>query len=310
MLTKECGRAVRRLGRLLSRLVRDDERAGLDRVCAPDRRHRDRGNPRVPDDSGQDGRRLSGVERRCASHLADRPAAISASWGSPGIGEVTDWETRNDRRGDDCPRSGCGGVRMGSPNRRIPQLLTLGGAIAGLTVHLLVGGWDAGVASAAGWAVGIAIFFVPFAFGRSRGRGRQAARCHRRLAGSDERDLGGLYAGAAGGVLAIFVALTSGYLVQAVGNVGMMLVVLAFERRQAVAGNHARTQSRSAARVCRAHPCRNHGDAMADVTTAASKNPRTASREPRRSLWRASAGPSWSSLRRVSDAAAGDLGDH
>ncbi len=33
----------------------------------------------------------------------------------------------------------------------------------------------------------------------------------------------GLYAGAAGGILAIFVALTKGYLIQAVGNVGVML---------------------------------------------------------------------------------------
>jgi prepilin peptidase CpaA len=107
--------------------------------------------------------------------------------------------------------------------RRIPQVLTLGGALAGLTVHLLIGGWNAGVASAAGWAVGIAIFFVPFALG---GLGAGDVK----LMGAIGAWLGpmnaiwvGLYAGAAGGVLAIFVALTSGYLVQAVGNVGMML---------------------------------------------------------------------------------------
>lgn len=107
--------------------------------------------------------------------------------------------------------------------RRIPQLLTLGGALAGLAVHLVSGGWNAGVASAAGWAVGIAIFFVPFALG---GLGAGDVK----LLGAIGAWLGpmnaiwvGLYAGAAGGVLAIFVALTSGYLVQAVGNVGMML---------------------------------------------------------------------------------------
>lgn len=107
--------------------------------------------------------------------------------------------------------------------RRIPQVLTLGGALAGLVFHVVNGGWNAGVASVAGWAVGIAIFFLPFALGG--------------LGGGDVKLLGaigawlgpmnalwvGLYAGAAGGVLAVFVALTKGYLFQAVGNVGMML---------------------------------------------------------------------------------------
>jgi prepilin peptidase CpaA len=107
--------------------------------------------------------------------------------------------------------------------RRIPQALTLGGALAGFLFHTVNGGWGASFASAMGWAVGIAIFFVPFALGG--------------LGGGDVKLLGaigawlgpmnalwvGLYAGAAGGVLAIFVALTNGYLIRAVGNVGMML---------------------------------------------------------------------------------------
>ena len=36
--------------------------------------------------------------------------------------------------------------------RRIPQVLTLGGALAGLVFHVAVGGWPAGVASLAGWS--------------------------------------------------------------------------------------------------------------------------------------------------------------
>jgi prepilin peptidase CpaA len=107
--------------------------------------------------------------------------------------------------------------------RRIPQALTLGGALAGLAFHLLSGGWSAGLGSATGWAVGIAIFFVPFALG---GLGAGDVK----LLGAIGAWLGpmsavwvGLYAGAAGGVLAIFVALTKGYLFQAVGNVGVML---------------------------------------------------------------------------------------
>jgi prepilin peptidase CpaA len=107
--------------------------------------------------------------------------------------------------------------------RRIPQTLTLGGALAGLAFHLLNGGWSAGLGSTMGWAVGIAIFFVPFALG---GLGAGDVK----LLGAIGAWLGpmnavwvGLYAGAAGGVLAIFVALTKGYLFQAVGNVGVML---------------------------------------------------------------------------------------
>ena len=107
--------------------------------------------------------------------------------------------------------------------RRIPQVLTLGGALAGFAFHVVSSGWDAGVASGAGWAVGIALFFVPFALG---GLGAGDVK----LLGAIGAWLGpmnviwvGLYAGVAGGVLAIFVALTKGYLIQAIGNVGMML---------------------------------------------------------------------------------------
>ena len=107
--------------------------------------------------------------------------------------------------------------------RRIPQALTLGGALAGLAFHVVSGGWNAGLGSTMGWAVGIAIFFVPFALG---GLGAGDVK----LLGAIGAWLGpmnalwvGLYAGAAGGILAIFVALTKGYLFEAVGNVGMML---------------------------------------------------------------------------------------
>jgi prepilin peptidase CpaA len=106
---------------------------------------------------------------------------------------------------------------------RIPQVLTFGGALAGLLYHLSMGGWDAGVASAAGWAVGIALFFIPFALG---GLGAGDVK----LLGAIGAWLGpmnalwvGLYAGAAGGVLALFVALTNGYLFAAIGNIRMLV---------------------------------------------------------------------------------------
>jgi prepilin peptidase CpaA len=107
--------------------------------------------------------------------------------------------------------------------RRIPQTLTLGGALAGLAFHLLNGGWSAGLGSAMGWAVGIAIFFVPFALGGLGAGDVKLLGAIGAWLGPMNALLVGLYAGAAGGVLAIFVALTKGYLFRAVGNVGMML---------------------------------------------------------------------------------------
>src|SRR5262245_40960203 len=85
--------------------------------------------------------------------------------------------------------------------RRIPRVLTIGGAIAGVAFHVMTGGWMAGAASLAGWTVGIAILLVPFALGG--------------LGGGDVKLLGalgawlgpanavwlGLYTGIAGGVI-------------------------------------------------------------------------------------------------------------
>jgi prepilin peptidase CpaA len=108
--------------------------------------------------------------------------------------------------------------------RRIPQVLTLGGALAGLAFHLATGGWTGGVASVMGWVVGIAIFFAPFALG---GLGAGDVK----LLGALGAWLGvsdivwvALYTGIAGGLFALAVAWTSGYLSQAVANVQLLLV--------------------------------------------------------------------------------------
>jgi prepilin peptidase CpaA len=102
--------------------------------------------------------------------------------------------------------------------RRIPQLLTLGGALAGLAYHLLNGGWQGGLASLGGWAVGIAIFLVPFALG---GLGAGDVK----LLGALGAWLGAgpvvwvaLYTGVAGGVLALIIAFAGGYFEQAIAN--------------------------------------------------------------------------------------------
>lgn len=107
--------------------------------------------------------------------------------------------------------------------RRIPQVLTLGGALAGFAFHLASGGWSGVALSVAGWALGIAIFLAPFALG---GLGAGDVK----LLGALGAWLGpgdviwlALYAGVAGGVLAVFVSLATGYLSQALANVRLLV---------------------------------------------------------------------------------------
>jgi len=107
--------------------------------------------------------------------------------------------------------------------RRIPNVLTLGGAAAALLVHLVLRG-PAGVGSAAaGWAVGLALFLPVFAL--------------RGIGGGDVKLLAALgawlgpmpavwlafWSAIAGGVFALIVAGARGYTGQAFTNVWGML---------------------------------------------------------------------------------------
>ncbi len=108
--------------------------------------------------------------------------------------------------------------------RRIPQVLTLGGAAAGVTFHVVTGGWYSGVLSLLGWAVGIAVFLAPFALG---GLGAGDVK----LLGALGAWLGtkgvlwlALYTGVAGGLMALVVATYTGYLRQALTNLYLLLM--------------------------------------------------------------------------------------
>jgi len=108
--------------------------------------------------------------------------------------------------------------------RRIPQVLTLGGAVAGLAFHVLTGGWHGGLGSLAGWFIGIAVFLAPFALG---GLGAGDVK----LLGALGAWLGpvsvlwlALYTGAAGGVMALIVALARGYLRKALTNLYVLMM--------------------------------------------------------------------------------------
>jgi prepilin peptidase CpaA len=102
---------------------------------------------------------------------------------------------------------------------RIPNLLTFGAALVALLVHAYMGGWTAVGMSLAGWAAGVALFFPFFALG---GMGAGDVK----LLGAIGAWLGtfavvwvALFSSIAGGVMALGIALASGYLTQAIVNI-------------------------------------------------------------------------------------------
>ncbi len=102
--------------------------------------------------------------------------------------------------------------------RRIPNLLTFGAALLAFVAHVIVGGAAGITVSAAGWLLGIALFFPFFALG---GLGAGDVK----LLGALGAWLGpssilfvALYTTLAGGVIAMIVALKSGYLTRALRN--------------------------------------------------------------------------------------------
>lgn len=107
--------------------------------------------------------------------------------------------------------------------RRIPNVLTLGSALAAFLYHALNGGPNDLLLALAGWAAGIAIFFAPFALGGLGGGDVK-------LMGSIGAWLGptgalwvAIYTGIAGGVLALAVAMYLGYLRTSLRNIWLLL---------------------------------------------------------------------------------------
>jgi prepilin peptidase CpaA len=107
--------------------------------------------------------------------------------------------------------------------RRIPNVLTLGSAIAGWLFFLAQGGSSALAWSAAGWLFGVILFFPFFALGG--------------MGAGDVKLLGGLgawlgplgvvylafYTAIAGGVMSLVVVVARGYSREAFGNLWLLL---------------------------------------------------------------------------------------
>jgi prepilin peptidase CpaA len=106
--------------------------------------------------------------------------------------------------------------------RRIPQFVTIGGALAACAFHVVISGWSGAALSISGWALGVAIFFVPFALGGLGAGDVKLLGALGAWVGPADVIWLALYTGIAGGVLAIVVSLARGYLSEALANVHLL----------------------------------------------------------------------------------------
>ena len=107
--------------------------------------------------------------------------------------------------------------------RRIPNLLTFGGAALALAYSLMAAGGRGLLASIAGWLTGAALFFPLFALGGMGAGDVKLAACIGAWLGPWASLFVALYSALAGGVMAVVVALATGYFGTAVRNLWLLL---------------------------------------------------------------------------------------
>jgi prepilin peptidase CpaA len=109
-------------------------------------------------------------------------------------------------------------------SRRIPNALTFGTAAAALVYGAVMGGW-AGLGNALlGWVIGAVVFIVPFALGGLGGGDVKLLAALGAWLGPMPAVWVALYTGVAGGIMALAVAIASGYLRKALANVSLLLM--------------------------------------------------------------------------------------
>ena len=109
-------------------------------------------------------------------------------------------------------------------SRRIPNVLTFGAAAAGLVYGGVTGGWSGLGGAALGWLIGAAAFIVPFALGGLGGGDVKLLGALGAWLGPADAIWVALYTGVAGGVMALAVAVASGYLRRALSNISLLLM--------------------------------------------------------------------------------------
>jgi len=108
--------------------------------------------------------------------------------------------------------------------RRIPNLLTFGGAAAALFYSFFLDGASGLGRSAAGWGTGL-LLFLPFFLLRGLGAGDvKLLACVGAWLGPSRALWTALFGALAGGILALIVAVATGYFRRAADNVYLLLV--------------------------------------------------------------------------------------
>jgi prepilin peptidase CpaA len=108
-------------------------------------------------------------------------------------------------------------------SRRIPNLLTFGGAIAALAFHTTTGGRAGFLTATGGWALAVLLFLLPFALGGLGGGDVKLVAALGAWVGPEQTLWIVLYTGVAGGIMALVVAAARGYLRRAISNVRLLL---------------------------------------------------------------------------------------
>jgi prepilin peptidase CpaA len=109
--------------------------------------------------------------------------------------------------------------------RRIPNTLTLGAAAVAFAMQAVLNGWHGLFLAASGWAVGMALFFPLFALGGLGAGDVKLLAAVGSWLGPAGAVWTGLYGAIAGGIMALVVALASGYVLRAMTNLGRLLRV-------------------------------------------------------------------------------------
>ena len=108
--------------------------------------------------------------------------------------------------------------------RRIPNVLTLGFALAALAVHLFTSGMDGGISALGGWALGLVLFLPLFALGGMGAGDVKLLAAFGAWLGPWNVVQTALAAGVIGGVLALGLALGRSYMTQALTNMWSLLL--------------------------------------------------------------------------------------
>ena len=109
-------------------------------------------------------------------------------------------------------------------SRRIPNVLTFGAAGAALVYSAIAGGWSGAGNAALGWLIGAVVFILPFALGGLGAGDLKLLAAMGAWLGPVGAFWLALYTGVAGGVMALVVALASGYFRKALSNVSLLLM--------------------------------------------------------------------------------------